>query len=90
MKRIKNLYEQIYSIDNLLLADAKASKGKSKQYGVKVHNANIEMNLLQLQNMLIDKTYKTSPYTMFKVFEPKEREVFRLPYFPDRITHQHQ
>jgi RNA-directed DNA polymerase len=37
--------------------------------------------------MLLNKTYKTSPYTTFKVFEPKEREVFRLPYFPDRITH---
>src|SRR5690606_15310200 len=23
----------------------------------------------------------------FKVFEPKERLVYRLPYFPDRITH---
>lgn len=37
--------------------------------------------------MLISKTYKTSPYAIFKIYEPKEREIFRLPYFPDRITH---
>ncbi len=37
--------------------------------------------------MLKNKTYTTSPYTTFKIFEPKERLIFRLPYFPDRITH---
>ena len=37
--------------------------------------------------MLIEKTYKTSEYDVFKVYEPKERDVFRLPYFPDRIVH---
>ena len=34
MKRINNLYEKIYSIDNLKLADNIARKGKSKQIGV--------------------------------------------------------
>ena len=37
--------------------------------------------------MLEGKTYRTSPYDIFKVYEPKERLVYRLPYFPDRITH---
>lgn len=87
VKRINKLYRQICSMENLILADAKASKSKSKQYGVLVHNENKEVNLLALQKMLVDKTYKTSPYTTFKVYEPKERDVFRLPYFPDRITH---
>lgn len=87
MKRHGNLYNQLCSLDNLRLADAKAQKGKQKQYGVILHNKNAEANLLQLQQMLLNKTYHTSPYTTFKVYEPKEREVYRLPYFPDRITH---
>lgn len=87
MKRLNNLYQQICSIENLQLADAIASKGKSRQYGVIVHNRNKETNILLLQQMLLNKAYQTSAYTTFKVFEPKEREVFRLPYFPDRITH---
>lgn len=87
MRRVGNLYEQIISIDNLNMADGKAQKGKSKQYGVVRHNKNPEYNIWELQKMLVDKTYKTSEYDVFKVYEPKERDVFRLPYFPDRITH---
>lgn len=68
-------------------ADEKAQKGKSRQYGVSLHNKNREGNILKLHNLLISKTYKTSQYDIFKVFEPKEREVYRLPYFPDRICH---
>lgn len=87
MKRLNNLYQTICSIENLQLADEKASRGKSNQYGVILHNRNKETNLLQLREMLLNKTYKTSAYSTFKVYEPKEREVFRLPYFPDRIVH---
>lgn len=87
MKRIRNLYQQVISVENLNIADGKAQKGKSKQYGVIKHNLNPDQNIWKLHNMLIDKKYKTSPYDIFKVFEPKEREVYRLPYFPDRITH---
>lgn len=72
---------------NLLLADEKARKGKAWQYGVRIHEKNRDGNLLVLQDQLLNKTYKTSHYTTFKVYEPKEREVFRLPYYPDRITH---
>lgn len=32
-------------------------------------------------------TYHTSKYSTFKIYEPKERLIFRLPYYPDRITH---
>lgn len=87
MKRIGNLYKQIISIDNLTEADKKAQKGKSKQYGVRLHNKNRESNIQDLHKQLKDKTYRTSPYDIFKVFDPKEREVYKLPYFPDRITH---
>lgn len=87
MKRIGNLYNRVCSMENLRTADCKAQKGKIRQYGVIFHNQNREANLQQLNHMLLSKTYKTSAYTTFKVFEPKEREVFRLPYFPDRITH---
>lgn len=87
MKRITNIYHRIISIDNLNLADQKARKGKHGQYGVIIHDKNREANILLLHDMLKNKTYKTSEYTTFTVYEPKEREVFRLPYFPDRITH---
>lgn len=87
MKRIGNLYSTICSIENLQLADEKARKGKKNQYGVKQHDKNREANILMLHEMLVNKTYRTSAYTTFTIHEPKERTVFRLPYYPDRITH---
>lgn len=36
---------------------------------------------------LRDLTYETSQYSTFTIYEPKERLIFRLPYYPDRITH---
>ena len=82
MKRLNNLFQHIVSVENLNIADAKAQKGKSKQYGVRIHNKNREENILKLHDSLISKIYKTSDYDIFKVFEPKERDVYRLPYFP--------
>lgn len=87
MKRIGNLYNQICSIENLVSADGKARKGKKDQYGVKHHEQNPEANIHALHKVLVNNTYRTSAYTTFKVYEPKERVVYRLPYFPDRIVH---
>lgn len=87
MKRVGNIYQQICSLENLHQADAIAQKGKKNQSGVLQHNLHREENLLSLHQMLLTKTYHTSPYTTFTIFEPKERLIFRLPYFPDRITH---
>jgi RNA-directed DNA polymerase len=87
MKRIGNLYEKICSVENLRLADAIARKGKSKQHGIQVHDRNREENIQLLHLALVNKTFRTSLYTTFPIFEPKERIVFRLPYYPDRIVH---
>jgi len=87
MKRIGNLYESIISIDNLKLADEKAREGKTNSYGVKLHDKNRDDNIMQLHQMLKEKKYKTSKYDTFKIHEPKERIIYRLPYFPDRIVH---
>ncbi len=74
-------------MDNLILADDIARKGKKDQYGIKVHDRNRMGNLEALRDQLLGRTFKTSKYTTFKVYEPKERDVYRLPYFPDRIVH---
>ena len=87
MKRIGNLFDKICSLDNLELADKKARKNKTHSYGVLRHDKHRESNLLKLHNNLLNQTYKTSNYDIFKIFEPKKRDIYRLPYYPDRITH---
>lgn len=87
MKRIGNLYEKIISIENLELADKKARRGKLNSYGVAKHDKNREENIQALHLMVKNKTYKTSKYHVFTIHDPKEREIYQLPYFPDRIVH---
>lgn len=87
MKRINNLYQQIISTENLRLADTRARKGKSGQAGIKLFDQNKEANILTLHDRLAHKDYRTSAYTVFPIYEPKERLIYRLPYYPDRIVH---
>jgi RNA-directed DNA polymerase len=87
MKRIGNLYEQICSIENLRIADENASRGKKKQKGVIRHNQNKEQNILELRERLLQKSFRTSEYSTFIIYEPKERIIYKLPYYPDRIVH---
>ncbi len=87
MKRFGNLYEKIISVENLRLADEKARRGKTHTYGVRVHDRHREANIQALHEALRTKTFKTSTYDVFTVYEPKERVIYRLPYYPDRIVH---
>lgn len=87
MKRIGNLYYKICTLANLELADEKARKGKLRSHGVRKHDKNRTENINNLREALLNGTFRTSKYDVFTIYEPKEREIYRLPYFPDRIVH---
>lgn len=90
MKRIGNLFNRIISYENLVRADKKARLGKTKRYGVKKFDRNPYENLVRLQKALIEDTYRTSEYCIYTIIADrgnKEREIYRLPYYPDRIVH---
>lgn len=62
--------------------------GKTYVYNMLKHKEFNPIEVLnKLQQDFLQGTYKTSNYTTFKVYEPKERLIFRLPYAPDRIAH---
>jgi RNA-directed DNA polymerase len=86
MKRIGNLYDRICSTENLYLAYQKAKQGKVKKYGVVLFEKNFESNMESIQTELISGCYHTSEYSIFTIYDPKERTVYRLP-FRDRIVH---
>ena len=86
MKRHGNLFSKICAFDNLIEAHRNARKGKTHYSEVKMVDANPEKFLYIIQDMLINKTYHTSKYRTFtKTDKKKEREIFALPYYPDRI-----
>lgn len=90
MKRIGNLFNRIISYENLVRAEKKARLGKTKRYGVKKFDRNPYENLVRLQKALIEDTYRTSEYCVYTIIADrgnKEREIYRLPYYSDRIVH---
>lgn len=86
MKRIGYLFEKICTIENINLADAKARKGKKNRKEIVEHDLRPEDNQKLLESLL-NGTYTTSKYKTFKIYEPKERLIYKLPYYPDRIVH---
>lgn len=86
MKRHGNLFDSITSVDNLHLAYRNARRGKAWQYTVKNFDRNAEENLTAIQQSLVQKTFKTSPYKTKIITEPKVREIYILPFAPDRIV----
>jgi RNA-directed DNA polymerase len=86
MKRYGFLYDQICTAENLRCAYNKAKLGKANNYSVRLFDKNLDENLRLLLNELTECVYKTSEYSHFTIYEPKERLISRLP-FRDRITH---
>lgn len=81
-----HLYEKIYDFENIYRAYLQARRGKRYQDDVMRFTADLECNLINIQNHLIWKTYRTGAYKYFTVREPKERLVAALP-FSDRVVH---
>lgn len=87
MKRYNNLFDKIVSLDNLYLAEKKARKNKGHRRDVIEFLNNRDVLLKELQLKLQNGEYTTSEYHTFTIHEPKERVIFKLPFYPDRIVH---
>lgn len=80
-----SLLERIYSWENLLDAYHEAASEKWYRNDVTAFAANLEENLISIQNDLIWHTYKVGRYRQFYVHEPKKRLVMALG-FRDRVV----
>jgi RNA-directed DNA polymerase len=87
MRRHGHLFSQVVSMGNLLRAHQNARKGKKHYQEVRMVDADPDRYLEQIRAALLDKTFTTAPYEKKIIFEPKERTIYKLPYFPDRIVH---
>ncbi len=86
MKRYGFIYEKICDLDNLKEAHKQARKKKSHYKEVKMVNSNPEFYLKKIQASLQNYTYRVSPYIhCIKIDKGKERDIYKLPYYPDRI-----
>ena len=86
MKRHGNLWNKIVSYDNLYLAYKSAKRGKGTRTAITDFEKDIEGNLKKLHLMLVNRTFTTSKYESKTIYEPKIREIYILPFYPDRIV----
>lgn len=86
MKRHGDLWEKIVNPNNLYRAYRAARRGKGWRRAVKGFERNINGNLLALQKLLCTGQFNTAEYKSRFVYEPKKREIYTLPFYPDRIA----
>jgi len=86
MKTSDNLYNEIISLKNLIIAFQKAKKGKSKKNYIKKFEENLAYNLKVLHDELKNQTYKPKSLKMFILRDPKTRKISKSD-FRDRIVH---
>ena len=86
-KKLKNVYELLYTNENLCHSQMTAQIGKGDKYEIQRFNENIHDNLFALWEMLAEETYQPGQYKERTIYEPKERVLLIAPFFPDRIIH---
>ena len=85
-KSFSYLWERIIDFENLYHAFREASAGKRYHWESLKFKANLEENLITLQNELLWDMYKPDPYRQFIIKEPKQR-LISAPTFRDRVVH---
>jgi len=86
VKTYKHLCEKFTSKENFELAEKHALKGKRKQKQVITYLKDQENNLETVRQLVITGEFCTSKYRSKTIYEPKEREIYILPFMPDRIV----
>lgn len=86
MKSYNHLWEDFVNKENFESAYKNSIKGKGRQRQVVEFKKNKEENLEKVRQLVISGKFRTSKYREMKIFEPKERIIYKLPYAPDRIV----
>ncbi len=79
-------FNEIISVDNLLLAWNEFIVGKKKKKDVQEFNLNLMDNILQLHQELANKTYQHGGYVAFNISDPKPRNIHKASV-RDRLVH---
>ena len=83
---IVHIFNDIISVENLLVAWREFLRGKRKRRDVAKFSLNLMDNVLALHRELRDKTYRHGPYHAFKINDPKPRDIHKASV-RDRLLH---
>jgi hypothetical protein len=76
-------------MENLKMAHKNAKKGKNHYSEVKMVDSDPDLYLSALHESLKNKTFRNSKYEIItkETDSGKVRDIYKLPYYPDRIVH---
>lgn len=84
--QLSHKFEDIISIDNLLLAWKEFRKGKKSKSDVQEFELRLMDNIINLHNDLFNFTYKHQNYQRFNISDPKPRIIHKAAV-RDRLVH---
>ena len=86
MKRKGGFFNKIVNLNNIRLAIVKAARHKSNRPEIQECLKDIDKTALSIRELLISGRFSTSDYKTRVIHDPKERKIFILPFYPDRIV----
>ena len=84
--RLRHIFNNIISIENLLIAWQEFLKGKRKRRDIAQFSLNLADHVLELHDNLSKKTYHHGKYFAFKINDPKPRDIHKAEVV-DRLLH---
>lgn len=75
MKRIGNLYKNIYDFDNIVQAYNEVCKNTKNKRKVAIFRSYKCMYISRIYEILKNREYKVGTYNVFTIYEPKERRI---------------
>lgn len=86
-KRINNIYDNALTFSKIRDAYKRTIKKKKKNNDSIRFGMYLEDNIIDIYRKLKTETYEVGKYSSFKVYEPKERIIYCLPFY-DRVVQQ--
>ncbi len=87
MKRLGNLYKNIYQMENIIEAYdevCRNTQNKRKVANLKEYRSSY---ISRIYNTLVSRSYQTGPYNIFTIYEPKERRIVSQGMFDKIVNH---
>ncbi len=83
---IHSIYDNLVSLENILICWDEFKKGKSKKYDVMEFERYLEDNIFELYNELMNQVYRHGSYEKFHIYDPKHRIIHKAKV-KDRLVH---
>lgn len=78
--KIKNVFDEIFSIDNLYAALEDASQGRRYNKDALIYNLDVWAMVQEIWNEIFNGTYSIDRYYIFYVYEPKKRMIMSISF----------